>query len=224
MARSKRVVAERGEEIAKRYAGGESLPGLAREFELGVSTVADVVRRHGVQVRTHNAQQKVSRTTIAAHGPEIARRYMEGEDGVALAREYGLAHGSVLRLVRKSGGTVRPRGGNLGRFGEESASWRGGTYVRPDGYRVVAVQPDDPMVVMAHQRRPGNTAYVPEHRLVMARTIKRPLLPTETVHHINGDRLDNRIENLQLRTGNHGKGVHMRCRDCGSQNVAAVEL
>jgi hypothetical protein len=67
----------------------------------------------------------------------------------------------------------------------------GGGSLSSKGYRIV-YRPGHP-----NANRYGR---LPEHRWIMAETLGRPLQDDENVHHINGNRLDNRPENLELWT------------------------
>lgn len=52
--------------------------------------------------------------------------------------------------------------------------------------------------------------YVQEHRLIMERKLDRPLVEVEIVHHINRDRTDNRIENLELMSRSEHAKEHSK--------------
>jgi len=68
---------------------------------------------------------------------------------------------------------------------------------------------EDQILALAMKQQNGVSPRVLEHRLVMARSINRPLLRSEHVHHINGNKLDNRIENLEIWSTKHPAGERM---------------
>lgn len=78
---------------------------------------------------------------------------------------------------------------SCGLSGANNQKYKGGT-INPNGYRLIRV----------------NGKQVREHRYLMEANLKRKLDTNEEIHHINGNKLDNRIENLQVLTkSDHSK-------------------
>jgi len=77
--------------------------------------------------------------------------------------------------------------------GAKSHNWKGGKVTTTGGYIRIWLSPDDFFYSMA-----DTSERVLEHRLVVAKALNRCLLPWEIVHHKNGIKDDNRLENLEL--------------------------
>jgi hypothetical protein len=104
--------------------------------------------------------------------------------------------------------SIRQRGaGNPGWKGGIVKSGKAGRYV----YELVPRE--DPLFVMTNR-----TGYAMQHRLIVARAIGRPLEPWEQVHHLNGKRQDNRLENLELWKKSQPAGIRQADYHCPGCN------
>jgi len=89
----------------------------------------------------------------------------------------------------------------LAHKGKRSKHWKGGRTKDKFGY-VLIWKPEHPNAKIS--------GYIHEHRLVMSEYLGRPLKSYEFIHHKNGIKDDNRIENLELMT----KKVHRGKVEC----------
>ena len=88
-----------------------------------------------------------------------------------------------LSGIEKRGKPIRS-GPRPSVWGERHASWKGGRFVASDGY------------VHIHLGSPRK--YRKEHFLIMEECLGRPLQAREVIHHIDGDKQNNILDNLLL--------------------------
>ena len=95
----------------------------------------------------------------------------------------------------------------LAHKGRRSFNWKGGRIKDRLGY-IQIWKPEHPNAKMA--------GYIHEHRLVMSQYLNRPLKTTEHVHHKNGLKDDNRVDNLEIVIKKNHKG-ELICPHCGGK-------
>lgn len=88
-----------------------------------------------------------------------------------------------------------------GKKGHNHPAWKGGRILDKDGY-IKTYDPSHPW--------PRRGGYVREHDRIMELAIGRRILPSEVVHHIDENKLNNVIENLQLLQHDEHSKMHMK--------------
>jgi hypothetical protein len=105
---------------------------------------------------------------------------------------------------------------------ENNPNWTGGRIIHSSGY----------IHVLKHEHPYADVnGYVKEHRLVVEKHLGRYLEEYEEVHHINGNKTDNRIENLELMTDSEHTTLHnmidmsdRKCLICNSDQTYRNQL
>lgn len=118
---------------------------------------------------------------------EICEAYLNGKNSKEIAKEYNTTGETIRQLLKRNGITLKRR------YPMKTKT--------QSGYILIKLK--------EHPYADGK-GYVREHRLVMEKHIGRYLTENEEVHHINGIKDDNRIENLKLCTKETHRYLHMR--------------
>jgi hypothetical protein len=96
--------------------------------------------------------------------------------------------------------------GRLRRHGDPEAPARRYPERAPSGSGTLTRQGYRMVYRPGHPNANPRSGQIAEHVLVMAEAVGRPLAKGETVHHRNGVRADNRLENLELWVRSHPSG------------------
>ena len=155
---------------------------------LGVSEtwVSRLVRGQGQESDYMTTRERA----LEGRDEELRALHALGWSCPRIAQALSTSAETVRKELKALGLQRRPPGSQLG---EDNPSWRGGRHIDKQGY-VLLRAVDHPHA--------NSNGYVREHRLVMERVLGRRLLPTEVVHHKDGNRQNNAPENLEVFQSN----------------------
>lgn len=193
-----------------------TMASVGKHFGVHHEAIRRALKFYGLPIRPRRSVG----VAIKPHTKILANKeWLEGQmatkNMTQIARELGCSDGSVFMWAKKHGLAVTNQKKSVsikaalakrypnGRPADEHPNWKGGKGVYGDGY-VWLHAPQHPLA------RGGRVA---EHRMVMEQHLGRYLEPDEIVHHIDGDKQNNAIENLQLthqaeHVSNHWKASH----------------
>ena len=191
-----------------------SMQEVATALGSSVSAVKKAVRNFGIPKKPRGAKPQKDIPQLS--DKEWLKEQLETKTFRQLAMELGISAGRIADRAYRHG--IRSPSSDKskavkeglakhypnGRYGENAGHWQGGRRISAAGY-IFIMKPDHPFA--------SKTGYVQEHRLVMEERLGRYLNPDEIVHHKDGNKTNNAIDNLELlyngqHISNHFKASH----------------
>ena len=184
----------RRDEIVRLFRELGSTRLVADRLGVNLSAVANALHKEGIP--TPREGRIDPNSACERNAETVLKMSAEGCSLSEIGRTVGTKKEMVKKFLERNG-VVKTYNSGDANSGERHYAWKG-RLIDKDGYVLIHCK--------GHPNARKHAPYIFEHRLVMEEFLGRPLLPTEVVHHLDGKKDRNHIENLQLFQSN---GEHL---------------
>ncbi len=163
-------------------------------------TARRILREKGIETNSNvrKKQKTLNGMSDAEFEKFLRKEYAEGKSMGEIGKIVGITPSGVRKYFLKYG-IQRRKNTDFLTCAQKNPKWKGERLIRSNGY-VTIWCPDHPN---AHK-----DGRIYEHQLVMEKHIGRYLRSDEVVHHIDGDKSNNDINNLMLLTNSEHAKLH----------------
>lgn len=176
-------------EAARLYRQGKSTVAISQILGFSRSIVYSALKEHGIKFRSKSE----ARCFPIKKAIKLYNKY---KLAYVVADKLGYHWATICRHLHKAGIEIirghPPKGGRYSRVGRRDY--------------VYLYRPLHPYAT--------KQGYIAEHRLFIEKHLGRYLMPWELVHHKNGIKDDNRIENLEVVSHTVNLAMYKMCQQC----------
>lgn len=155
-------------QLAAAYKKHGSMWKVAKHFGVSKKLILNYMNKYGIE--------RNQRRRTESYREELEGLIAKGLNGEQIGDEMGISGTYVYMLAKEFGFQIVD-------------NYHKGFRISHNGYRLIRIP--------GHSES-DKAGYVKEHRVIAEKMIGRRLLENEVVHHKNGDKLDNREENLEV--------------------------